>query len=106
MSFFCLLVTREERGGAGEERRREYSSNLARLGTASELKKNVDPQTSLSGGAITSRDIWKIQFFLHTTTNYNNNLLIRFRQVRLSNVFFLFVHNTSFIRQTKIWGLA
>ena len=40
---FRTLVEREERG-ASEERKREHGSILARLETASELQKNVDPK--------------------------------------------------------------
>ena len=34
-----IFWSREKRGGASEERRREHCSNLARLETASEFKK-------------------------------------------------------------------
>ena len=42
--IFWTLVEREERG-VSEERRRDHVSNLARLETASKLKKTVDLQS-------------------------------------------------------------
>ena len=52
--IFWIPVEREEWGGASEERRREYGSNLARLKTASELKKLLTLNLS-------SRRLYKLQ---------------------------------------------
>ena len=38
-----MVFGQERKAGASEERRKDYGSNLARIETASELKKSVDP---------------------------------------------------------------